>query len=76
MRTNSEVIEIGLCPLLYHLNFLNVTISVLYPGQHGCHHDIQCSVTYAASKCSAGQCVCPDGFSAIEQTCKPGFDYD
>ncbi|VBB28004.1 unnamed protein product [Acanthocheilonema viteae] len=53
-----------------HVNINNICEKVIYPGQSGCHHDIQCSASYASSKCFAGQCICPDGFSAIEQTCK------
>uniref|UniRef100_A0A0R3RK73 EB domain-containing protein n=1 Tax=Elaeophora elaphi TaxID=1147741 RepID=A0A0R3RK73_9BILA len=53
-----------------HINFNGFCEKALYPGQSGCHHDVQCTVTYAASRCYAGQCICPDGFSAIEQTCK------
>ncbi|VIO88878.1 Uncharacterized protein BM_BM2943 [Brugia malayi] len=55
-----------------HVNINNFCEKVIHPGQSGCHHDIQCSVTYSASKCSAGQCICPNGFIAIGQTCKPG----
>ncbi|CAG9534360.1 unnamed protein product [Cercopithifilaria johnstoni] len=62
----------GICQCLStYVRINDFCEKAIYPGQSGCHYDIQCSIIYVAARCSAGQCICPDGFSAVGQTCKP-----
>ncbi|KRZ48062.1 Prion-like-(Q/N-rich) domain-bearing protein 25, partial [Trichinella nativa] len=52
-----------------HVEIEHSCLRVIYPGQHGCSSDKQCSAVYNGASCKRGICVCPEGTGAVSQTC-------
>ncbi|KRX14164.1 Prion-like-(Q/N-rich) domain-bearing protein 25 [Trichinella nelsoni] len=52
-----------------HVELDRSCLRVIYPGQHGCSSDKQCSAVYNGASCKRGICVCPEGTGAVSQTC-------
>ncbi|XP_003374793.1 conserved hypothetical protein [Trichinella spiralis] len=52
-----------------HVELDRSCLRVIYPGQHGCSSDKQCSAVYNGASCKRGRCVCPEGTGAVSQTC-------
>ncbi|KAL1285090.1 Prion-like-(Q/N-rich) domain-bearing protein [Trichinella pseudospiralis] len=52
-----------------HVEIDRSCLRVIYPGQHGCSSDKQCSAVYNGAWCRRGICACPEGTGAGSQTC-------
>uniref|UniRef100_A0A1I7RJY8 G protein-coupled receptor n=1 Tax=Bursaphelenchus xylophilus TaxID=6326 RepID=A0A1I7RJY8_BURXY len=52
-----------------HVEINSKCEKIMYPGQTGCNADKQCQAAFPGTSCQNGQCVCPQGLVAKEQTC-------